>query len=128
MPGQAEQPLECSADAHVALLREPLTFEQPAACAEGGGASLSICATSENFSHAGARCSFDAFLKKFHLKDPALDELALIVRGADTNRLDLAPQAPGLAAISLGLSRLFENDLEMLEHGMVMYDALYAWF
>jgi len=79
------------------------------------------------FSHHGERCSFDAFLRKFHLKDPALDELALIVRGADTNRLELAPQAPGLAAISLGLSRIFGKDLEMLEHGMVMYDALYAW-
>ena len=78
-------------------------------------------------SHDGELCSFDAFLKFFCLKDPALQELARIVRGADTNRLDLAPQAPGLAAISLGLSRLFENDLEMLEHGMVMYDALYAW-
>lgn len=79
------------------------------------------------FSHDGELCSFDAFLGKFHLKDPALEELALIVRGADTNRLELAPQAPGLAAISLGLSRNFKDDHEMLEHGMVMYDALYAW-
>ena len=51
----------------------------------------------------------------------------MIVRGADTNRLDLAPQAAGLAAISLGLSRNFANDHEMLEHGTVVYDALYAW-
>jgi rhodanese-related sulfurtransferase len=79
------------------------------------------------FSHDGERCSFDAFLAKFHLKDPALDKLALIVRGADTSRLELAPQAPGLAAISLGLSCNFADDHEMLEHGMVMYDALYAW-
>ena len=79
------------------------------------------------FSHDGELCSFDAFLQKFHLNDPALAELALIVRGADTNRLELAPQAPGLAAISLGLSRNFANDHEMLQHGMVMYDALYAW-
>jgi rhodanese-related sulfurtransferase len=79
------------------------------------------------FSHEGERCSFDAFLKYYRLKDPALDALALIVRGADTNRLELAPQAPGLAAISLGLSRNHKNDHEMLEHGMVMYDALYAW-
>jgi rhodanese-related sulfurtransferase len=80
------------------------------------------------FSHDGELCSFDAFLKKFHLeKDPALADLAVIVRGADTNRLDLAPQAAGLAAISLGLSRNFSNDHEMLEHGMVVYDALYAW-
>jgi rhodanese-related sulfurtransferase len=80
-----------------------------------------------HFSHEGERCSFDAFLKHFHLADPALDQLAVIVRGADTARLDLAPQAPGLAAISLGLSRNFADDHEMLKHGMVMYDALYAW-
>ena len=79
------------------------------------------------FSHDGDSCSFDAFIKHFRLKDPALDELALIVRGADTGRLDLAPQAPGLLSISLGLSLNFNNDHEMLEHGMIMYDALYAW-
>jgi rhodanese-related sulfurtransferase len=79
------------------------------------------------FGHAGERCSFDAFLEKFHLRDPALDKLATIVRGADTSRLDLAPQAPGLLAISQGLSINFENDLEMLGHGLVVYDALYAW-
>jgi rhodanese-related sulfurtransferase len=80
-----------------------------------------------HFSHAGELCSFDAFLTHFNLGDPALAELARIVRGADTNRLALAPQAAGLAAISLGLSRNFADDHEMLEHGMVMYDALYAW-
>jgi rhodanese-related sulfurtransferase len=80
-----------------------------------------------HFSHDGERCSFDAFLKHFNLGDPALAELALIVRGADTNRLELAPQAPGLAAVSLGLSRIFQDDLEMLAHGMVLYGALYAW-
>ena len=79
------------------------------------------------FSHEGERCSFDAFLKAYRLTDPALAELAVIVRGADTGRLELAPQAAGLAAISLGLSRCFRDDHEMLEHGMVMYDALYAW-
>jgi hypothetical protein len=75
----------------------------------------------------GERCSFDAFLRHYRLTDPALERLATIVRGADTGKLDLAPQAPGLAAISLGLSRNFANDHEMLAHGMVMYDALYAW-
>jgi rhodanese-related sulfurtransferase len=79
------------------------------------------------FSHEGELCSFDAFVRLFRLKDPALDALALIVRGADTNRLALAPQSAGLAAVSLGLSVLYKNDHEMLEHGMVMYDALYAW-
>jgi rhodanese-related sulfurtransferase len=80
-----------------------------------------------HFSHDGNLCSFDAFIKHYRLHDPALDQLALIVRGADTAKLDLAPQAPGLAAISLGLSRLYADDHEMLRHGMVMYDALYRW-
>jgi rhodanese-related sulfurtransferase len=80
-----------------------------------------------HFSHEGEACSFDAFLRHFRLTDPALKSLATIVRGADTSRLELAPQAAGLAAVSLGLSRLFQDDFEMLEHGMVMYDALYAW-
>ena len=80
-----------------------------------------------HFSHDGDLCSFDAFLKHYRLNDPALKKLALIVRGADTGRLDLAPQAPGLLSISLGLSRKFADDHEMLRHGMVMYDALYEW-
>ena len=80
-----------------------------------------------DFSHDGELCSFDAFIKHYRLNDPALQQLATIVRGADTGRLDLAPQAPGLAAISLGLSRNFADDHEMLKHGMVMYDALYTW-
>jgi hypothetical protein len=78
-------------------------------------------------SHVGELCSFDAFLRKYKLDEPELQELALIVRGADTGRLDLAPQAPGLLALSLGLSALFKDDHEMLRHGMVVYDALYAW-
>jgi len=80
-----------------------------------------------HFTHESERCSFDAFLKHYRLADPALAQLATIVRGADTACLDLAPQASGLAAISLGLSRRFADDHEMLRHGMVMYDALYAW-
>jgi hypothetical protein len=78
-------------------------------------------------SHAGELCSFDAFLKKYELTDPALQQLAVIVRGADTSRLDLTPQSPGLYALSLGLSKIFADDHEMLRHGMVMYEALYAW-
>ncbi|MDR6501322.1 hypothetical protein J2785_004495 [Burkholderia ambifaria] len=77
--------------------------------------------------HHGERCSFDAFLDKYRLNDPALLELAGIVRGADTGRLDLAPEATGLYAISIGLSTNFADDHEQLRHGMVMYDALYAW-
>ena len=83
-------------------------------------------------SHVGELCSFDAFLAKYRpgdprLADPALAQLATIVRGADTSRLDLAPQSAGLYAISLGLSQVFADDHEMLRHGLVMYDALYAW-
>jgi hypothetical protein len=78
-------------------------------------------------SHVGELCSFDAFLAKYTLDDPALAQLAVIVRGADTSRLDLAPQSAGLYALSLGLSQLYADDHEMLRHGLVMYDALYAW-
>jgi hypothetical protein len=78
-------------------------------------------------SHVGELCSFDAFLAKYGLADPALQQLAAIVRGADTARLDLTPQSAGLHAISLGLSRTCADDHQMLGHGMVIYDALYAW-
>lgn len=78
-------------------------------------------------SHVGDLCSFDAFLGKHRLSEPALQQLAVIVRGADTSCLGLAPQSAGLYAISLGLSQIFIDDQEMLKHGMVVYDALYAW-
>jgi hypothetical protein len=77
--------------------------------------------------HVGEKCSFDAFLQKYRLDEPALARLASIVRGADTARLDLTRQSAGLHAISLGLSVIFSDDHEMLRHGLVMYDALYAW-
>ncbi|EMO5699416.1 chromate resistance protein [Klebsiella pneumoniae] len=75
----------------------------------------------------GELCSFDAFLGKYNLDDPALKQLAAIVRGTDTSRLNLTPQLPCLYALSLGLSKLYADDYEMLRHGMVMYDALYTW-
>jgi len=79
-------------------------------------------------SHVGEQCSFDAFLDKYKLQeDPALRQLAAIVRGADTSRLDLTPQSGGLYAMSLGLSHLFADDQLMLQHGMILYEALYAW-
>jgi rhodanese-related sulfurtransferase len=81
----------------------------------------------EPFSHDGELCSFDAFLKVYGIKDPALDALALIVRGADTARLELTPQSPGLLSLSLGLSANYADDHVMLEHGLIMYDAFYAW-
>ena len=77
--------------------------------------------------HVGERCSFDAFVAKHQLRGAALQDLATIVRGADTARLDLAPQAAGLLAISQGLSQVFSDDHELLRHGLLMYDALYAW-
>jgi len=77
--------------------------------------------------HNGPNCSFDAFLAKYHLEDPALGQLARIVRGADTSRPDLAPQSAGLYAISLGLCAVYTDDQELLRHGLVIYDALYAW-
>ncbi len=79
------------------------------------------------FAHEGERCSFDTIVRIYGIKDPALDHLAEIVRGADTSRHDLTPQCGGLFAISLGLSANFPDDHEMLGHGMVMYDALYTW-
>jgi len=81
----------------------------------------------EPFSHDGELCSFDAFLREYSIEDPALDALALIVRGADTARLELTPQSPGLLAISLGLSAIYADDHAMLERGVTVYDALYAW-
>ena len=81
----------------------------------------------EPFSHDGELCSFDAFLRHYKLDDPALHRLAVIVRGADTARHDLAPEASGLHAVSMGLSAVIPDDHAMLEQGMVIYDALYAW-
>jgi len=77
--------------------------------------------------HKGEHCSFDAFIAKYELNDAALDRLALIVRAADCAAPQLAKEAAGLLAISKGLSLNFSDDHEMLKHGMVIYDALYAW-
>ncbi len=79
------------------------------------------------FSHRGDLCSFDAMIADFGLAIPALDLLARVVRGADTARPDLAPEAAGLLAISLGLSRMHSDDLAQLDAGMVVYDALFRW-
>jgi hypothetical protein len=79
------------------------------------------------YGHRGELCSFDAFLDRHGLDEPALRQLAVIVRGADTDRHGLHPICAGLHAVSLGLSRNFTDDHEMLQHGLVLYDALYAW-
>jgi rhodanese-related sulfurtransferase len=79
------------------------------------------------WSHRGDLCSFDVMVEEFGLATEPLARLARIVRGADTARLDLAPEAAGLLAASLGLSRMFADDLEQLEAGMLLYDAVYRW-
>jgi rhodanese-related sulfurtransferase len=79
------------------------------------------------WSHRGEGCTFDTMLDEFGLATPALERLAAIVRGADTARLDLAPQCAGLLAASLGLSRLHRDDVAQLEAGMALYDAFHLW-
>lgn len=79
------------------------------------------------FSHRGEGCTFDALLDDFALHCEALDRMALVIRAADTDRHDLAPQAAGLLALSVGLSRMFRDDLQQLEAGVALYDALYRW-
>jgi rhodanese-related sulfurtransferase len=79
------------------------------------------------WSHRGDLCTFDVLLAEFGLSTPALDRLALIVRGADTGRLDLAPECAGLLAASLGLSRMHSDDLEQLQAGIALYDAFHRW-
>jgi rhodanese-related sulfurtransferase len=79
------------------------------------------------WSHRGERCTFDVMIEEFGLCTEPLLRLATIVRGADTARLDLAPEAPGLLAASLGLSRMYTDDLAQLEAGLLLYDAFYRW-
>lgn len=79
------------------------------------------------WSHRGETCTFDTMLEEFALETPPLKRLAAIVRGADTNRHDLAPEAAGLLAASLGLSRMYRDDLAQLDAGMTLYDAFYRW-
>lgn len=79
------------------------------------------------WSHRGDKCTFDTIIEEFGIGNDPLNKLALIVRGADTNKHDLAPEAAGLLAASLGLSRMFRDDLQQLEAGMMLYDAFYRW-
>ena len=79
------------------------------------------------YTHYEENVTFDYFLKKHNLSDPALHKIATIVRGADTDRYDLAPEVAGLWAISLGLSHNIKDDHQLLEIGFVLYDALYTW-
>jgi len=79
------------------------------------------------WSHRGENCTFDTMLDEFNLHTPALDRMATVIRGADTNCHDLAPEAAGLLALSVGLSRQYRDDLEQVQAGMALYDALYRW-
>jgi rhodanese-related sulfurtransferase len=79
------------------------------------------------WSHRGELCTFDVMVEEFGLGTEPLRRLGMIVRGADTARLDLAPEASGLLAVSLGLSRMYSDDLAQLEAGILLYDALYRW-
>jgi hypothetical protein len=79
------------------------------------------------YSHEGDLCTFDYIVKKHHINDPAIEQLAVIVRGADTDSFELAPQAAGLWAISAGLSYNYSDDQEQLVLGMKIYEALYSW-
>ena len=111
-------------DAHVLYVDPP---EVPAVARAAGGVPFDI--EGVEISHEGPRCSFDTMLKLFGLEsEPSLARLALIVRGANTARPDLAPEAAGLHAISLGLSALAgDDDHGMIAQGFVSYDALFAW-
>ena len=99
--------------------------EVPAVAERFGGVPFDI--EGVFWSHRGERCTFDVMVEEFGLASEALDRLAVIVRGADTSRHDLAPEAAGLLAASLGLSRMYADDLEQLEAGMMLYDSFYRW-
>ena len=112
------------ADARFLFVDPP---QVPAVARESGGVPFDI--EGVELSHEGERCSFDTMLKLFGLEsEPSLARLALIVRGADTARPDIAPEAAGLHAVSLGLSALAgDDDHGMLRRGFIVYDALFAW-
>ena len=100
--------------------------------AEVGGVAERFAATPfdvENvfWSHRGELCTFDVMVQEFGISTPSLERLAIMVRAADTARLDLSPEAPGLLAASLGLSRMYDDDLEQLSAGMLLYDAFFRW-
>lgn len=92
-----------------------------------GATPFDIDGEDQFWSHRGELCTFDVMIAEFGLSSGPLERLAAIVRGADTARLDLVPEAPGLLAVSLGLSRMFDDDLKQLDAGLLLYDALYRW-
>lgn len=113
-------------DPHAVFLFVPPSEVQ--AVAERFGATpFDIEATGTFWSHRGDLCTFDVMIEEFGLTTDPLKRLATIVRGADTSQLSLAPEASGLLAASLGLSRMFSDDLAQLEAGLLLYDAFYRW-
>ena len=100
--------------------------EQVLAVAEREGA-VAFDVPGAELGHHGLECSFDAIIRKYNLADPALQRLALIVRGADTDAKDLAPESRGLEAIAEGFRLVYQNDQEQLERELPVYDALYAY-
>lgn len=92
-----------------------------------GAAPFDIEGDGVFWSHRGSLCTFDVMVEEFGLATAPLSRLATIVRGADTARPDLAPEVPGLLAASLGLSRMYPDDLDQLEAGLALYDAFYRW-
>lgn len=106
------------------ILYAPATVVLTAARREG---AIPFDVPGVELTHRGPLCSFDAFLTKYHLADPALVKLAGIVRAADTDTLECSPQAPGLLAITLGLAANIPDDQQLLSAGLVLYDALYRW-
>ncbi|MDB5683437.1 MAG: sulfurtransferase [Sphingomonas bacterium] len=114
-------------DPHARFLFVPAA-EVQAIAAQLGGEPFDVEAEGVFWSHRGEHCTFDVMIEEFGLNAIApLAHLATIVRGADTARPDIAPEAAGLLAVSLGLSRLYADDIAQLDAGMLVYDALYRW-
>ncbi|KLK94187.1 sulfurtransferase [Microvirga vignae] len=113
-------------DANAVFLFVP-TSEVQAVAERFGATPFDIEGEGVFWSHRGELCTFDVMIQEFGLTTEPLLRLATIIRGADTGRPDLAPQAPGLLAASLGLSRMFADDLAQLEAGLLLYDAFYRW-
>jgi rhodanese-related sulfurtransferase len=113
-------------DPHAVFLFVPPS-EVPEVAEQFKAAPFDIEGVDVFWSHRGEKCTFDTMVEEFGLATEPLLRLATIVRGADTARPDLAPEAPGLLGASLGLSRMYADDLEQLDAGMALYDAFYRW-
>lgn len=90
-------------------------------------AAIPFDVENSSWSHVGDKCTFDTMIERFALHNEPLKKLASIVRGADTNKHNISPECAGLLAVSVGLSRMYKNDLQQMEAGFIIYDALYRW-